>query len=394
MNYNLLICRRPDLIPEWDLDKNKKLGIEIKTITYSSHKKVYWKCLKNKNHKSYLASPNNKTYKTLNKSSSGCRQCSYDHNRVHDKKELYEKRNSIKSVINTTLIGDMTEKYIKELLINSNKFKNIKIVGNIGGNGDICITDYKNNINYIQVKTLTYNRNDIYYMTNNFKYPDNMLIVMVNKQRNRFALEFAGNIKVKRLSLVYDYKKSKYQNIMYKSVECFLEDLIKKIPMSCSRNKISSSIFKEISMLNRFEKFCIDRGIKYERNDTNGNCIDGTINGYKFQAKFVSFSQKNQKTFNVTFCKSAGRLNNKNITRNYEKGEIDFVIIETGGTRSQPNKYKGHFCIIPENKLIEQGILKTENTRGKKSFYICPPLEYNKEHWSKKFWNNTSGINI
>jgi hypothetical protein len=380
---NLLIVKFPDVSSEWDFEKN--VGINLKTMNYSSHTEVWWLCSKSKH--SYKSSPNARTGKKMK---NGCKECAIDSLRVHDK-ELKEEQRNKKVERNTTSIGDETEKYISNLLINSQKFKNVEIVGNIGGSGDIYIKDLNDNVNYIQIKTLTYNKGDIYYMTNDHKYEDNMLIVMTNKQRNRFALEFAGKIKVKRLTLVFDYENSKYKNIMYTNVEEFLLKLIEQIPLSTSNNKINSAIDKELMMLKRFEKFCNENNIIYNRNNTNGNYIDGFINGFSFQSKFVSLNRNGGITCCVSFSKSAGRLNGKNIKKNYDKGDIDFVVVELGGTIDEPEKYLGNFCIIPEKILLEQNILVTEISKGKKNFYICPPFDYDK-HWSKEFWNNISNI--
>lgn len=391
INSNLLINRRPDLISEWVTDINNEMGIDINSITYSSHKKVYWKCY-DKNHKMYIASPNARTSTSQGRSGSGCPECSFDKKRVHDKNELIARRNEIKPIRDTTSIGDETEQYVKDLLINSNEYKHIEIVGFLGGNADISIEQFNGCITYIQIKTLTriHSKNDTYFMTNDHKYPDNMLIVMLNKERTRFGLEFAGNIKVKRLSLVYDYKKSKYYNIMYKDKNIFLKALIDLIPKSSNINETNEAITKEIKMLTRFEKFCENNNIEYFRNNTNGNAVDGTINGFRFQAKFVNNNRVNQKTFGVSFSKAGGKLNGKNIVKYYEKDDIDFVVVEIGGTIEEPGKYEGNFCIISENVLLDQNILKTETNKGKKSFYICPPFGYEKYHWSKKYWNDIS----
>ena len=55
------------------------------------------------------------------------------------------------------------------------------------------------------------------------------------------------------------------------------------------------------------------------------------------------------------------------------------MIIEIG-------KHKSNFCILPKSILIKQNILKNNECKGKKAFYICPP-DYYKNHWSKYFWN-------
>ena len=73
---NLFINKCPDLVKEWSIELNN--DIDINTISFSSHKKVYWFC--EKGH-TYSASLNNRT----KKGGSKCRQCSYDLMRIHDK---------------------------------------------------------------------------------------------------------------------------------------------------------------------------------------------------------------------------------------------------------------------------------------------------------------------
>lgn len=378
---NLFINKFPNLIKEWNIDLNK--NIDMNTITYSSHKKIHWTCEKKHN---YLASLNNRTKKNGSK----CNICRYDSFRIHDKKTLNEIQN-YKPKINTTYIGDKNELYICKILLETNIYKNVKIVGNIGGNADIIILHYDNTKNYIQIKTLTKNihTKNIYYMTNNKIYPDNMLIVMIDKEHKYFALDFAKNIKVKKLSLPFGSMKSKYENIMFTDIKKFINKLIDLIPFSSQYNIISDSISKEKESLENLENYCKKNNLTFERNNTNGNTIDGIINNLSFQSKFVSFNKKNQITYIIDSQKSSGRLNGKSIKKNYEENDFDIMIIEIGGTQKDPDKCKNNFCFIPKNILIEQNILKTNTSKGKKAFYICPP-DYNKIHWSKKYWNNIS----
>ena len=377
---NLLINKFPNLVKEWNLELNK--DININTILFSSHKKVYWNC--EKNH-TYLASLNNRTKSNVG---SKCPECRYDLVRVHDKETLNNLRENYKPKLNTTSIGDETEDFITNLLLNTNNYENIETIGNIGGNSDIIITHLNHEINYIQIKSLTKNNfcKDTYFLTNDHVYPDNMLIIMLNKEKTRFALEFAGNIKVKRLSLVYNYEKSKYKNIMFKNENDFTKKMLELIPQSCNFNTTYSSIEKEKLSLSRLNQFCINNNLIYKRNKTNGNTIDCFINNLAIQTKFVSINCDKQLTYNISSTKSCGKLNKKNIKRNYEENDFDMIVIEIGGTIDNSDKYINNFCFIPKNILIEQNILKTKKLNGKKSFYICPP-DYEKNHWSKKFWN-------
>ncbi len=175
----------PHLLKEWDVEKNKDLkDVDLDTITYGSKKKVHWICPKN--HK-YETSIIHRT--KIN--DTGCNKCFHGTLRIHDEDELNTVKNNHVANIITTQIGDATEKYVEDLLISMDCYKNITNLGNIGATSDISVTD-DNNTYYIQVKTLSYEKNDSYYVSNLRKYSDNMLIVMINMERNRFALEFVN----------------------------------------------------------------------------------------------------------------------------------------------------------------------------------------------------------
>jgi hypothetical protein len=80
---NLLVNLYPQLIAEWDFEKNTNTNIN--TITYESDTKVWWKCPTNLNHPSYLARIGDKTYFNAK-----CKQCFHDSMRKHDKDEKEE----------------------------------------------------------------------------------------------------------------------------------------------------------------------------------------------------------------------------------------------------------------------------------------------------------------
>ena len=381
---NLLKNKYPELLKEWDYVKNKE--IDVNTISYSSHKIVSWICVKNKHE--YDVSINNRTNISVDGKISGCKQCFHDTLRIQDKDVVVAHKNQYKQTRYTTKIGDQTEEYVVELLKSMNCYSNITNLGNLGANSDICITDDQNNTYYVQVKTLTYSKRDTYYMTNDIdKYPNNMLIIMVNNKRDRYALEFAGNIKVKRLCLTFDHIDSIYKDIMFTDMKIFKSKIKELVIKSYNVLEFTSEPNKkEYDMLKRFEQFCVKNNIKYIRNLTNGEASDGTINGYKFQAKYVSLNTNCRTTYQISSQKGAGTLNGEVMCRHYEVGDFDYFIIEIGGVTSNISKYENNYCIIPSSVLIEQNILKSDMNKGKKGFYICPP-DYTKPHWSKYYWN-------
>ena len=60
----------PELINEWDYEKNGELGLNPYTVSYGSARKVWWKC--NKGH-SYLMGLNSRT--THGKAKQQCSVC-------------------------------------------------------------------------------------------------------------------------------------------------------------------------------------------------------------------------------------------------------------------------------------------------------------------------------
>ena len=68
-NKKSLYQTHKELMKEWDCEKNDKLGIDPKKLTYGSHKKVWWICHVNINHK-WISIINNRS------KGSGCPYCS------------------------------------------------------------------------------------------------------------------------------------------------------------------------------------------------------------------------------------------------------------------------------------------------------------------------------
>jgi hypothetical protein len=68
----------------------------------------------------------------------------------------------------------------------------------------------------LQIKTLTNNSTpDGYRACHVMGYSSDLLIAMVNKDRTRFGLEFAGNIISPKFTLSFKSGTSKYENIMF-----------------------------------------------------------------------------------------------------------------------------------------------------------------------------------
>lgn len=378
---NLLKDVYPKIFKELDSEQNK--DIDINKLTYGSTIEVWWIC---KNNHKVKNSVHNRTRGLKNGVDKGtCRECGYDSIRIHDKDTVEKHRNEYVPNSHNNIVGDATEKYVEDLLISMNYV--VKNMGVICADSDLCVTI--DDINYyIQVKTLVYSYNNAYTISFNGKpsldgkYEDNMLMVMVNNERNKFALDFAGNIKQRQVI----FNDNSNQDTVFSELDLFKNKLCELIPMSCTEFTIRNvSVYKEYLMLQRLENFFIKYNINYKQNTTR-SFVKGYINEYKIQAKYLSTPAKGKNTYQISSKKPGGTFNKKCIKRKHEVGDFDYVIVEVSGTVNDKNKYENNFCIIPSTELIKQGVLKSDTCKGKINFSICPP-DYPKPHWSKQYWN-------
>jgi hypothetical protein len=393
-NGNLFIDNFPELVKEWD--HNKNIGIDINTIKYGAQVFVDWICPINKHE--YSAKMNARTADL-----SGCLICSQESNTIINQEKLESFRNEsyekdkLEQNKKSTDIGDESENFIVQLLLETNKFKNVEKIGNIGGDSDITVTQFDDSVKQIQVKTLTKDSENIFHTTIK-NYPDDMLIVLLNKERTHFGCIFKKETdNVKCLKLTFGYQFSKYKNKLFQSKEDFTEYLVSKIPFSTSINNISKNILDEKESFQRLEVYCKNNNITYVRNSTNGNSIDVFLNGLRCQAKYASLNTSESNNYRIGNVKNCGRIldNGKTriIKRPYHKDDFDIFIVNLGGTTKEPDKYKNDFMFIPMKDLDELGIMKNDTVDGKVTFQVCPP-DYKKAHWSKKYWNNSSCLTI
>jgi hypothetical protein len=218
-----------------------------------------------------------------------------------------------------------------------------------------------------------------------------MVIAMVSSDRKFFAVEIYEKIKVKKLTLNFNSKISKYKNIMFTDINLFIKKLLELIKNSSDYELLLSPSNKnEYEMIGRLEKFCVKNNLSFLKNNTNSNSIDCYINNRPIQCKYCCLNNS-PKTFSVSVAKCNGFLFGKVLKAPYNIDEpFDFIIVEVGGIRSNNISdkiiYQSNFCIIPKSELISQKILKSEKNKGKKTMSICAP-DYDKYHWSKQYWN-------
>ncbi len=292
------------------------------------------------------------------------------------------------TIKNATAIGDETEIYVTDVINTLTTFQ-AECMGSIGDKTDIKVALPNNQIKSIQVKTLTLipNRDDVYQVTLDTTYNDKMLMVLVNKERNRFGIAFYKEFKdiTSSTRLPFNSEISKYKHVMFKNKKAFVEKLLEFIPFSVDwKEDLSDSNKKEFESLKRLKEFCEMNNLDFKRNPTNGNQVDCYINDLPIQCKFASQPPKGVQTFLLHTSTYAGRINGNKISKSYSiDNGFDFIVVEVGG---KDNIHFGNFCFIPKSVLFDQEILSSDDCKGKGSMRICPP-DYSKSHWSKPYWN-------
>jgi hypothetical protein len=214
---------------------------------------------------------------------------------------------------------------------------------------------------------------------------------MVDNSHKYFALDFAGNINVKRLSLVYNYNKSKYSNIMYKTKEEFIRKILELIPLSqCIQNIVdllTETQKKEFYMKERLKEKCKSLNLLYRDNTHNHNTIDCYINNIPIQLKYASLNQNYRNTIQVTMRKSFGRLKGQCVKQSYHiNDEFNFIIIEL-------DNYHNQFCILPKKELANKKCISTNDIIGSGMCYVMPP-DIKIKHWTKIYWENWNLLSI
>jgi hypothetical protein len=383
---DLIVIKYPICIEEWDYIQNT--NIDIKKMTFGSGRKCWWVC-NNSEHPSYLQKIN------LQVKGTKCKECRLES--IGRSKEIREKEmKNIKNRIidkkyNTTNLGDQMEEFVVQILNKINLYQSVKKLGEMGGKSDIEVVHKNGEKNYIQVKVLTEYKNiKTQYSINIKNYPDDMLIAGINKEKTHFIIEFAKRFKNnKTVTFPFQSERTKYKDIMYYDLDNFLIKMIELIPLSSKENEMNETSKKENKSFQRLSEICKQYNLVFKRNTTNGNPVDGFINGFKIQGKYKS--KMHGLYYKIDIKKSAGIFNGKRIRAAYQEKDFDFLIIEVGMDKSGEIKHHNNFCIIPMEKLIKKKLIRNEECDGKTSFNICPP-NCESEHWTKEYWNNFSQL--
>lgn len=297
---------------------------------------------------------------------------------INQKKEKYRLQS-----LQFLEIGEQSEEYIMDIL---SKIPILEYSKSIGYEKDKCDIVYKlkkeNVERGLQVKTLTLKKNKNYYTVyfKRNKYNEDMLIVGVNKERDKFLCVLYKDCSKTGLNLIFNPNtKSKYSQYCYTDLEKFIKNLSILLPKSnVYEPVIAISTYKEKEMLNMLEDNCLELNYTYNREKTNMTVIDCRINNYRIQCK--SSSKLHRLKYKFGMKKSKSSENSRKAIPYEDTDPIDFFIFNI---IENPND----FFIVPKNILIEKGFITTKSNKGKTDIYIYSP-DSDKEDWVLEYLNN------
>jgi len=354
----LLCIRFPDHIKDWNDH------IEVGDVFGTSSNTKNWKC--HLHDEEYVATPDAKIRSPL---CSGCHKTTNERSNIG---------------LECTKSGSDMEDYFVSLFVDHPLIKQVNrtVIG--GGLDDVVITlKSDNKPRGIQIKTLVesfqggmYPESYILNFNTDKPYPNNMLIVAINRRKTRFFVTFCENIQYgKQVNIRYTSRAKKYNENKFTDKNLFITEVIKLLPdcveIKDIENRYNNLNSKEINMRNRLCKKLDELKIIYQDASNNNDAYDIFINGYMIQLKFTNNKHNNMFQVNMT------RTGSK---RPYsDTDNVDIFIYEIGG-------HEENFLIIPINELIEHGVVSSNNHEGKVFIYIPPP-DYSKENWAMKYWN-------
>jgi hypothetical protein len=295
------------------------------------------------------------------------------------KKELEKANAKLKqkqNVVNTTKIGDETEKWVEDKLKTLDNIESVERIGYLRHALDITY-NVNGVIRGIQVKTLLHRSgyHDDYYSLRECEYDDDTLLVCVNKERTRFAMFFFNQIK----KFEFDFCNKSHTNyrFTYTDVNEFLNDLKKKLGKSTKFDRYdinSPKIKQEFQSMDRLKSTCGNLGLEFKFNDTHVSPIDCIINGKGIQCKTTS-TTTTKSSYVTHICKHDF---GKKVPYS-DKDGIEFIIIEIIA-------YQNTFYIIPFDALIEKGYIHTDKKKGRTNIFIPIPT-LTAPHWINEYIN-------
>lgn len=307
----------------------------------------------------------------------------FDPNNINIKKDTSNNQDREKQKL-TTKIGDDSEIFILNILQTFQEIESCLKIGQIYDKYDIKYKFYNENFERgLQVKTLTQNsfyiHSFIAYGCKN--YLDNTLIVMINKERNKFGLIFSHECPIGgTINLTFNPKaiRNKYINNIFTDIDIFKNKLLEYIKKSnIYEEQLSKEHIKEKESLERLKNECEKNNLTFIQPNSGASVYDCIINGFKIQCKFTSVKDKN--LYRCNMFKNGPRENGKRTHIPYNvDSDIDFVIIEI-----ETKDIQRYFYIIPKNEFINKNIFSSNTVKGLHTIGIPPP---NYKGESKYIW--------
>lgn len=339
---DLLIIKTPELIDELYTENNISIGL----IMHNSGEECFWTC---EDHKNYTLSPKLRTYE-----GNYCPICEKED---LDKKEILRQ-------------SSILENWVEQELIN--KGLNAEAQNDNNKVADIIVM-MNEKMYSIQCKTLTFKGKRISVsIGQNKDYPDNLLIVAINNDKDKFTYFFGKDIKGKNKLRLTASKERIINN-----KENFINEIINLISQSFIIENIVDHLTengkKEYLMKQRLKSKCKELNLIYRKHKNNIDTIDCFINNIPCQLKYSS--RKNYNQYDLSCCKSGGE---KLIPYSIDD---DFKIYI-----GEIAEYQNQFFIIAKEDLIKYGYIQTNEQEGK--VCICIPIPNNKDHRFHYCWNN------
>lgn len=214
---------------------------------------------------------------------------------------------------------------------------------------------------------------------------ENLIIICIcleDKKSWIFENNLISHIKsVLTISDNSKYNQYKIENNIESILEKYYNNIsIKKFPISeldipqCKNVQIEYEYRKK-----REEKITF---LDFINNDMEGLVYDFKIGNKKIQEKVGGHLHKNTNSHHFSFSKMKGRINGKKIRQTYEVGDCDFYWLNC--------KNSSNFYVIPENILIEKGILGNPDEKIK-SLTISKTNKLT--FWTKDYLFNYDNLN-
>jgi hypothetical protein len=353
---NSLKVKMPEVFAELHPTKNQ--GIDLENLQSRAGTQVWFVCATCQTE--WRTSP---AYRTLGTRCQTCSVASRSPDYNHD----------------TVETGDKSEVWVQKLLESHSSVESVTKIGEWAGYADLIVKlRGSESQKLIQVKTFSKGACERAYTSSTQKgksrYPDDLLIVLVSKDRKVLASDFAHTMRG-GLTLTFGARPPKRHEIVSSTSADLLTRLLLLLPRSVTfvgiEETLAPSQLKEYQMFQRLVKFCKRFGLACEKNTTNGTTVDAFIGGFPVQLKHRSKMIGN--SWVVGLKKSGGSVNGKHADVPYDVSDpFEFLVCELLVEGQPPDEIEGNFFVLSKAELEAQGRLKSETCLGCMCISISP----------------------